>query len=145
MRLMYIAFVGLFFYTTEASCQVIIKNDNGGRIILYLLRYKLLYDSGKHVRIEGECNSACTLVLGALPYDRICVTPHAVLGFHAAWEYGGATKTDKSIRVINPTDTETIYRIYPPLIRRWIDSKGGLGKDMIWLKGDELLRMYRQC
>lgn len=145
MRLMCIALIGLFLCATEASCQVVIKNDNGGRIILYLLRYRLLYDTGQHVRIEGECNSACTLVLGVLPYDRICVTPDAVLGFHAAWEYGGANKADKSVQVINPTDTKTIYNIYPPLIRRWIDSKGGLGRNMIWLKGDELLRMYREC
>ena len=32
------------------------------------------------------CASACTIVLGAVPRDRICLTPNASLGFHAAYD-----------------------------------------------------------
>ena len=42
-------------------------------------------ESGERVIIDGPCLSACTLVLGVVPKDRICVTPRAVFGFHAAW------------------------------------------------------------
>ena len=40
------------------------------------------------VIIDGLCASACTIVLGAIPHDKICVTSHATLGFHAAWDFG---------------------------------------------------------
>jgi hypothetical protein len=38
------------------------------------------------VAIDGTCASACTLLLGVIPHNRICVTPRAVLAFHAAWD-----------------------------------------------------------
>ena len=44
-----------------------------------------LRSSGERVVIDGPCLSACTMVLGVIPRDRICVTPRARLGFHAAW------------------------------------------------------------
>ena len=34
---------------------------------------------------HGICNSACTLVLGIVPLNRICATPRASLGFHQAY------------------------------------------------------------
>ena len=40
--------------------------------------------------IDGACLSACTLVLGIVPRERICVTQRAMLGFHAAWMPGPA-------------------------------------------------------
>ncbi len=39
-------------------------------------------DRKERVIIDGICNSACTLVLGIVPLNRICVTPRASLGFH---------------------------------------------------------------
>jgi hypothetical protein len=38
--------------------------------------------------IDGLCASACTLVLGAIPQNKICVTSRAMLGFHAAYDFG---------------------------------------------------------
>ena len=34
--------------------------------------------------------SACTIVLGRVPRDKICVTSRARLGFHAAWKPAGS-------------------------------------------------------
>ena len=36
-----------------------------------------LRKSGQRVVIDGTCASACTLVLGVIPHDRICVTSRA--------------------------------------------------------------------
>jgi hypothetical protein len=60
-----------------------ITNDRGGLIAAYTVRYQRLASSGESVIIDGLCASACTMVLSALPYDKICVTPRATLGFHA--------------------------------------------------------------
>jgi len=61
-----------------------ILDDSGGRIGSYLTRYEALRKSGRRVALDGTCASACTLLLGVIPRERICVTPRAVLAFHAA-------------------------------------------------------------
>ena len=65
-----------------------IADDRGGRIGTYVDKYQDLRQSGETVIIDGLCASACTIVLGAIPHDRICVTSSATLGFHAAWDFG---------------------------------------------------------
>ena len=54
-----------------------IADDRGGRIGTYVDKYQDLRQSGDTVIIDGLCASACTIVLGAIPPDRICVTSHA--------------------------------------------------------------------
>jgi hypothetical protein len=68
-----------------------IANDRGGQIGPYVERYEQLRASGQTVIIDGLCASACTIVLGAIPNDKICVTPNANLAFHAAWDFGSGT------------------------------------------------------
>ena len=79
------------------------------------------------------------MVFGIVPYDRICVTRNAVLGFHAA--YRGFL----GFRMINEPATQTLLNLYPSPIRRWIARNGGLGPVTIYLSGRELFAMYRQC
>src|SRR5215469_5516165 len=71
-----------------SHAAVRIANDRGGRIDTYLDGYEELGASGKTVMIDGLCASACTIVLGAIPGNRICVTSKATLAFHAAWDFG---------------------------------------------------------
>ena len=49
-----------------------IADDRGGRIGTYVDKYQGLRTSGETVIIDGLCASACTIVLGAVPHDRIC-------------------------------------------------------------------------
>jgi hypothetical protein len=63
-----------------------IGDDSGGRIGTYLSKFEALRKSGQRVVIDGTCASACTLVVSMIPRNRICVTPRAVLAFHAAWD-----------------------------------------------------------
>ena len=117
-----------------------ISDDRGGRIGTYVDRYQGLRSSGEMVMIDGLCASACTIVLGAVPHDRICVTSRANLGFHAAWDYGNDGRT-----VTNPEATQMLYSMYPARIKRWISHLGGLTPRMIFLRGRELTSMYRPC
>ena len=74
-------------YDVPASATVRISSDPGGQIGPYLDKLKSLRSSGQSVIIDGPCLSACTMVLGMIPRDRICVTSRARLGFHAAWQF----------------------------------------------------------
>ena len=117
-----------------------IADDRGGRIGTYVDRYQDLRQSGETVIIDGLCASACTIVLGAIPRDRICVTSHATLGFHAAWDYGANGRA-----ITNPEATHMLYSMYPPQVKRWINARGGLTSRMIYLRGKELMNMYHPC
>jgi hypothetical protein len=96
--------------------------------------------SGENVVIDGYCVSACTIVLGTVPHDKICVTPRARLGFHAAWDLGSNGR-----KITNPEATQSLYSMYPFEVRHWIDRRGGLTPHLIFLSGRELAAMYRPC
>src|SRR4029077_5780990 len=90
-------------------------------------------------RSTAPCASACTLLLGVIPHDRICVTPRAVLAFHAAWDpslTGAQT---------NAAGTKYLWSHYPGDVRRWIKRHGGLRSQTIYLGGRELAAMFQTC
>jgi hypothetical protein len=117
-----------------------IAEDRGGRIGTYVDKYQGLRTSGETVIIDGLCASACTIVLGAVAHDKICVTSQASLGFHAAWDFGANGRT-----ITNPEATQMLYSMYPSPVRRWIAQHGGLRPQMIFLRGKQLTSLYRPC
>ena len=149
MPLMRIAIIGLAIVIaglpkpaiskTASPAAERISGDSGGRIGTYLSKYEALRKSGQRVMIDGTCASACTLVLGAVPHNRICVTPRAVLAFHAAWNlsWTGAQT--------NAPGTKYLWSHYPDGVRRWIARHGGLQSQTIYLGGRELTAMYQTC
>ena len=70
---------------TPARAELHITRDHGGYVEEYKAKYKRVRDRSERVIIDGICNSACTLVFGIVPMNRICVTPRASLGFHQAY------------------------------------------------------------
>ena len=127
-------------FVRSSDAMTRIAGDMGGPLGEYLLMFAAMRDSGEQVMIDGSCFSACTLVTALIPRDRICITERAVLGFHAGWFENKAGE-----RVTSPTGTRVLYLMYPPIIRNWIDRKGGLGKRTIILEGRELAAVYRYC
>lgn len=123
-----------------AAGQVTIKDDYGGNIGEYWSRFTAIRDAKEWVVVDGICSSACTMVLGIVPRDRICVTRNAQFGFHAAWRSGFL-----GFRVTNGPATQTLWSLYPNPVRVWISRNGGLGPDTIYLSGPELFAMYPKC
>ena len=125
---------------SASQAFVRISDDRGGRIGTYMDRFEELKQSGESVMIDGLCASACTIVLHAVPHDKICVTSRAALGFHAAWD------PDRRGHIVtNREATQMLYSWYPPKVQRWIDQRGGLTPHMIFLRGHALTSMYRPC
>ena len=123
-----------------SDAAIRIAQDPGGRIETYVGKYQGVRSSGERVIIDGSCVSACTIVLGTVPHDRICVTSRARLGFHAAWD-----PDSRGRKITNLQATQTLYLMYPFEVRRWIDQRGGLTPRMIYLSGRELASMFRPC
>jgi hypothetical protein len=123
-----------------APADVRIMASLGGPVGGYLTFFSKVRQSGERVIIDGPCLSACTLVLSTIPRSRICVTPRAVLGFHAP------VVVDENGRKFRSRDvTRAIDASYPPAVRAWIKRHGGLTQDVILLKGRELAALYRRC
>ena len=134
------ATISLSVSSTSTSAAVRIVSDYGGQIGPYLEQFAALRHSGEQVIIDGPCLSACTMILGVIPRDRICVTPRARLGFHAAWNPG-----DNGAPVRSAGGTQLLMEIYPQHVRQWIARRGGLKQQMVFLSGRELASMYRTC
>jgi hypothetical protein len=127
-------------YNSSASATLRITSDPGGQIGPYLEKLRSLRSSGQSVIIDGPCLSACTMVLGMIPHDRICVTSRARLGFHMAWH------SDQDGRQTSDRDgTELLMSMYPQQVRDWINHRGGLSSHLIYLSGGELASMYPRC
>jgi hypothetical protein len=125
---------------TSASAAMRIAEDRGGQIGQYLQAFASVRSSGESVVIDGNCLSACTLVLGLVPRERICATERARLGFHAAW------MPDRDGRpVTSPLGTQALWSIYPATVRRWINQHGGLSRKMIFMQGHELNGIVASC
>jgi hypothetical protein len=125
---------------SPASATIRIAGDAGGQIGAYLQRHEAMRQSGERVVIDGHCLSACTMVLGAIPRNRICVTPRAVLGFHAAYDLdqsGG--------QVTSRGGNSVLMSHYPRHVRSWIARRGGLSRQMMFLSGRNLSSMYASC
>lgn len=129
------------FMTCAASADVRIVSDPGGEVASYIQKFRQVRASGQRVVIDGPCLSACTLLTGIIPRNRICVTSRAVLGFHAASYY------DDASRSLVPTrrGSRLVMRFYPQAIRSWINRHGGLTPQLITLRGPELSALYPTC
>lgn len=125
---------------TPVFAAMRISDDRGGQIGHYLHTFSMLRSSGERVIIDGSCLSACTLVLGIMPKDRICVTDRARFGFHAAW------MPDRAGNPVTSTmGTRALWSVYPSAVRRWINQHGGLSRKMIYLEGRELEGIVPSC
>ena len=136
----WVAVAALLVALTPASADVRIRSSPGGEVGSYLVLFELVRKSGERVVIDGPCYSACTLVLSIVPSRRICVTPRAVLGFHAA------IAIDREGRRFSASDaTRVIADTYPTPVRAWITRHGGLSRRLLLLRGRELAALYPVC
>jgi len=116
-----------------------IHDDSGGQIGSYLRRYTAVRMSGQHVVIDGTCASACTMLLGAIPRNRICVTKNAVLAFHSAWNL-----TLTGVHASRP-GTLYLWAHYPDGVRHWISRHGGLRPQIISMRWPEVATLFPVC
>jgi hypothetical protein len=99
------------------ACALIVAMHPGGLVADHAAAVRVLSAAGCEVRLEGDCRSACTMLL-AVP--GACVTPAALLTFHAPRARDGSP--------LAPTAADhwvaEIARHYPPALRRWFLDEG---------------------
>jgi hypothetical protein len=126
-----------------ARADLHITRDHGGYVEEYKARYKRVRDKGERVIIDGICNSACTLVLGIVSMNKICVTPRASLGFHQAYYDKAFTF---GIKVTSAEGTSDLMSYYPDTVKAWIQRNGGLTTEMKKIRnGVDLWKIIDPC
>ena len=130
----------LAFASAAPAASVVIASDKGGQIGAYIARFNKVRRSGERVVIDGVCFSACTIVVGMIPPERLCVTRKAVLGFHAAWFPDGDGE-----KIPSREATQVLMKFYPPNLRQWIARRGGLSSKLMLLRGPELAAIVAPC
>lgn len=142
------AFAGALFFllsvTSQAHAVVVINDDHGGIVDEYINHYLLVRSAGEHLRIDGECVSACTLFLGIVPLRRVCITPNAKLGFHSAsWVNSQTRETGFSEKA-----TQRMWLAYPEEFRKALRAKGfngGEHPEVLTIEGAELRSLIQPC
>lgn len=114
-----------------ARAEVVnVSDDHGGLLAAYQMQWATLAARRVDVRVVGPCVSACTVLVGYIPRDHICVAPGAYFGFHWATTY---------------FTTQELWNVYPSDIRQWISQHGGLTNQLIWLQAPAIYRYFRKC
>lgn len=129
--------------SSAARADLRVTRDYGGYVEEYKVKYHRIRERGERVIIDGICNSACTLVFGIVPMNKICVTPRASVGFHQAYY-------DKSftfgMKVTSADGTADLMSYYPQPVKDWIARQGGLTQQMKKIKnGVDLWKIVDPC
>src|SRR6202165_49620 len=128
---------------SPARADLHITRDHGGYVTEYKAKYERIRDRNERVIIDGICNSACTLVFGIVPINKVCVTPRASLGFHQAYYDKAFTF---GIKVTSAEGTSDLMSYYPKPVKDWISRNGGLTTEMKKIKnGEDLWKIVDPC
>jgi hypothetical protein len=128
---------------TPARADLRITSDHGGYVSEYKQKYQRIRDRHERVIIDGICNSACTLVFGIVPLNKICVTPRASVGFHQAYYDKAFTF---GIKVTSAEGTADLMSYYPNTVKEWIRRNGGLTTEMKKIRnGVDLWQIVDPC
>ena len=100
----------------NSAPNISVGTDRGGHVVSYGLRLTRWRQSGVKVRFTGSCESACTLYLGLSPHQT-CIDPRASFSFHAP--FGSSSRGNRMAQAL-------MMQNYPPWVRSWLRSQGGL-------------------
>src|SRR5436305_12252326 len=143
MRITVVSLLLLSMVATPARADLHSTRDHGGYVEEYKAKYARIRDRQERVIIDGICNSACTLVFGIVPMNKICVTPRASVGFHQAYYDKAFTF---GIKVTSAEGTSDLMSYYPQPVKDWIRRNGGLTTEMKKIKnGADLWKIVDPC
>jgi len=108
---------------------LVIKNDFGGAITEYMIRYQKMKIDGASLVIDGECDSACTMFMGFIPPQNTCVTENAKIGIH---------------RASRPEGTMYLMMLYPFTVKLWIMTEG-ITEDIKYLPQELVDALWVKC
>ena len=128
--------------TAPLAAAEIISFDLGGSVGEYIQKYTAARLSEQKYRIEGLCVSACTMITGNIPEDRVCATEYGILAFHSAWSMTpfGPIHSPEGTRILGqmlPKNVKEMLRA-----RGFDPDKGEEHPDLIYIRAQDI---YKAC
>ena len=112
----------------------------GGSLGVEFEKLDKWYKAKDTVVIDGVCLSACTLVTGLIPADRLCATDRAIMGFHSAYSINPLDGSP----VFSSEATRLIWQIYPKKVRDLLFEAGWEGPqehmDLVYIPADKIFK-----
>lgn len=103
----------------------IVKNNPGGIIEEFILKYDAWARHGDRVKVSGYCDSSCTLMLGAISRRNICATKGATFGFHSATDVFFDRLTGKeTYERYSVAGTDIMWHYYASDVRAALARRG---------------------
>lgn len=92
---------------------LVVRDAVGGQVYETSVLVRRLAAAGRQVKIEGDCLSACAMLLAL---ERVCYAPSARFGFHAA--------TDPDRSAVDPATEALFTQHLPPGLASWFTASG---------------------
>ncbi len=125
--------IGPFGIEAAGAGTLTVRDDTGGSILARAVEVQGAIRSGEHIRITGNCWSACTMYL-AVPGT--CVTRGARLGFHGPFGASGELESG-SFELMSGLMADH----YPQPIRDLFLTQWRHSRRLTMLSGSELIRI----
>jgi hypothetical protein len=126
---------------TETQTVTTIHFSPGGSVFEFIDQFTKIEETNGRVVIDGECISACTMVLGLVSNDRICTTDRGSFGFHTAH-----FSNDDGTTRFAEEGTKVMWHLLPKNVRAWLRDQGmdpsQPHPDLIWTDAD---RFVKRC
>lgn len=108
--------------TLQTYDNVVIRYGAGGYVDGMLQTMAYLRDHPeKHITIDGECVSACTLLLAqSVSRTNVCYTANARFSFHSAYYEEAAAGAQGTSKVRDPKYNSAMLVKFNPSMRQWI-------------------------
>ena len=118
-----------------------VTSDFGGSVGEYIQKYNLWRQEGRKIRVDDDCMSACTFMLGRLKADNVCVSDIAQFAFHSAYQMSFAGP------VFAKEATRLMWQYYPEPVKVKLREAGWASgevehPDFIYIKATEF---YELC
>lgn len=146
-----VCIISFFTSFVEAKEPYIIRGDMGGRNATYFNKFKHLANEGRRIIIDGDCASACTLVIHKEAGSIVCITPRARMGFHQPYrlKFGFVNRSTLERDKVDKV-WQRIVNGYPPTIRRMVinapdPKRGARTTDILWLEYKDLRKAIKPC
>lgn len=138
MRLVAAALVALALTVVPSDARKptthYVRDQPGGVLLEHIRVFTQWAKRGDRVVVEGDCFSACTLMLGVIPPADICAKPGGVFGFHSARDASGYSYEG----------TVVMWWMYGGRVREALARRGWAGPSehpgLIFVPADELVR-----
>lgn len=122
----------------------VITLSKGGNVKDFILAANEVLKTGKHIKIDGYCLSACA-TFADIARSNVCITRSAVFGFHMA-TYTTMFVKNGIFPVTLPLFSAKILPTLRSDIMEWIEKNGGFkSKGFLLMDFKEALVFWPQC